>query len=218
MQPTSPAYSVSYWVYCVFDQGQMQRFGATSSQRAELGDWLWQGPTDTGLITLRRYATLAEAEKGASAIGLENPGVDHQRPASPRHAWNLPSRWLTYLYQFFDHNGMVLYTGITGNLNHRFWHGHQTHATWWPAVRFGLVQPYPERQAAEDAERTAIVKAMEAGHPVHNKYKTGETSEPSRRSPAAGGPQVGPTARGAERPGARGAGAASRDRGVGRGR
>lgn len=68
----------------------------------------------------------------------------------------------TALYRFFDSDDQLLYIGIAYDPNlRRYQHAGQP---WRDAVARQVIEWYPSRQAAEDAER----KAIEAELPLHN--------------------------------------------------
>lgn len=69
----------------------------------------------------------------------------------------------TALYRLYDRDGALLYAGIAYIPAQR-WTQHAQDKAWWPQVSRKTVQWFPNREAAEDAERAAI----KAEKPRHN--------------------------------------------------
>lgn len=70
---------------------------------------------------------------------------------------------MTTLYRLFDADGALLYIGIAGNPGRRFGQ-HGTNKTWWSQVATITLEHHPTRDAADAAERAAIL----AEQPLHN--------------------------------------------------
>ncbi|MGA5315090.1 GIY-YIG nuclease family protein [Streptomyces pseudogriseolus] len=62
----------------------------------------------------------------------------------------------TALYRLYDEAGVLLYVGISCNLNER-WKDHREEKLWWPQVVEKQVEWYEKRSEAESAEVHAIV-------------------------------------------------------------
>lgn len=61
----------------------------------------------------------------------------------------------TLLYRFHDHDGHLLYVGVTNRPAER-WGTHRRKAPWWPLARHVTVTRYAANWLALDAERAAI--------------------------------------------------------------
>ena len=73
----------------------------------------------------------------------------------------------TDLYRYFDADGNLLYVGISLSALNRAIQ-HKTTAGWWSQQRSMTRETYPTRQAAEDAERRAIITEKPAHNIMHN--------------------------------------------------
>lgn len=73
-------------------------------------------------------------------------------------------RQLHVLYRFFDSSNTLLYIGITNNIPHRL-RSHSELQPWWEEVASATMEHYPDRDALEEAERSAI----RTERPRHNK-------------------------------------------------
>jgi predicted GIY-YIG superfamily endonuclease len=69
----------------------------------------------------------------------------------------------TALYRLFAAGDVLLYIGIAKRFGRR-WEQHARSQPWWPEVVRQTVDWYPDREAAEDAEKAAI----KAENPRHN--------------------------------------------------
>lgn len=67
------------------------------------------------------------------------------------------------LYRFFDRTDVLLYVGISVDLQFRM-KSHGTDKSWWPEVASMTVERFPDRKSALRAEEAAI----KAEHPLHN--------------------------------------------------
>lgn len=81
----------------------------------------------------------------------------------------------TALYRMFAADGTLLYIGIARDFGKR-WTQHAASKPWWPDVQRQTVDWYPDRPAAEQAEREAI----KAERPVHNIAGTPRRFKPTR--------------------------------------
>lgn len=70
----------------------------------------------------------------------------------------------TTLYRLFDHDGALLYVGITGNWPSRA-RSHASATRWWREVATTTLEEFPDRWAALTAEDAAIFTER----PCHNK-------------------------------------------------
>jgi predicted GIY-YIG superfamily endonuclease len=90
------------------------------------------------------------------------------------------------LYRFFDHEGVLLYVGITVNLPTRL-ASHADEKPWWTNVARMTVEYHPSRDLVLDAERLAIATERPLHNVQHNR-RAGSIPRPiSRRQ---GGPQL----------------------------
>ena len=67
------------------------------------------------------------------------------------------------LYRHFDATGVLLYVGVSKNVDKRSWE-HRKERAWFAEVASTTVEPFPTRQKAEAAERVAIRNE----NPKHN--------------------------------------------------
>jgi predicted GIY-YIG superfamily endonuclease len=82
----------------------------------------------------------------------------------------------TDLYRYYDADGQLLYVGISLSAVARA-SQHRAEKGWWQDVARMTVEHLPTRQAAEDAERSAI----RAEKPVHNVIHNGGGSTTSTK-------------------------------------
>jgi hypothetical protein len=90
-------------------------------------------------------------------------------------AWWARRRWLaregekTWLYRHYLQPGRPIYYGITTNYGLRCGQ-HAEGSWWWPLVdpRLSTCQQFPNRSAAEAAERAAIAADCPPGNTQHN--------------------------------------------------
>lgn len=75
----------------------------------------------------------------------------------------------TALYRLYSEDGVLLYVGITSNLERRFAQ-HAADKDWWPKVARREVEWYGSRRSAECAEEAAI----KARIPRHNRLHSPE--------------------------------------------
>lgn len=71
----------------------------------------------------------------------------------------------TALYRLYDDSDQLLYIGITGNPEQR-WYKHALHSPWWPQVQRREIVWHDSRPEARAAE----IKAIGVERPIHNKY------------------------------------------------
>ena len=69
----------------------------------------------------------------------------------------------TSLYRFFDSTDRLLYVGITSAGPGR-WIDHEQHREWWRQVARTTVEHFPDRTAASEAERAAVLEEQ----PIYN--------------------------------------------------
>lgn len=75
---------------------------------------------------------------------------------------------MTVLYRFYDASDVLLYVGITQQWEIRM-ASHRRGAPWWDLAERLTFAVYPDRQAAQDAERAAI----KGESPVYNIHRPG---------------------------------------------
>ncbi|MFF2650558.1 GIY-YIG nuclease family protein [Streptomyces sp. NPDC058045] len=85
----------------------------------------------------------------------------------------------TALYRIYDASGVLLYVGITQNVEER-WTAHERDKSWWPQVAAKTVEWFDTRPLALAAERYAVREES----PVHN--VTGKPWSATRRPLEAG--------------------------------
>lgn len=83
---------------------------------------------------------------------------------------------MTTLYRFFDADDVLLYVGIAGNPGRRF-NEHNKDKDWWSQVARSTMEHHPDRHAALEAERLAIIAERPLHNVVHN------TGQPPTTSP-----------------------------------
>lgn len=71
----------------------------------------------------------------------------------------------TTLYRYFDHDGQLLYVGITVNFENRR-SGHCA-AAWYPSVASVTLMDYPSREDALRAEW----ESLQSEQPIHNRQR-----------------------------------------------
>lgn len=83
------------------------------------------------------------------------PPQDHPPQTAAIPHPRRPSALRVALYRHYDKAGVLLYVGITKDLEARFG-GHGNTATWWPFAHSASVEWHPDRATALRAEREAI--------------------------------------------------------------
>lgn len=73
----------------------------------------------------------------------------------------------TSLYRFYDSSNVLLYVGITNSLPTRFGR-HDREKHWYPEVAYVKIQHFPDREAALEAERLAIIAERPRFNVQHN--------------------------------------------------
>jgi len=81
----------------------------------------------------------------------------------------------TAVYRLYDAADVLLYIGVAKNFGLR-WAQHASAKPWWPEVQRQTVNWYPDRPAAEAAEKEAI----RAESPRHNVIHTPRKYPPRR--------------------------------------
>lgn len=83
--------------------------------------------------------------------------------------WGIPRTPVpTALYRLHDHDGELLYVGITDDLGRR-WHDHAKDKPWWPEVASKSIEWLPSRRRALAAEATTIRAERPRYNVQHNK-------------------------------------------------
>lgn len=72
-----------------------------------------------------------------------------------------------YLYRHYDEHGNLLYTGISIDPSRRF-KQHRHKSVWWDRIATTTYEKYPNRKAAEKAEKAAIKKEHPQWNIIHN--------------------------------------------------
>lgn len=83
----------------------------------------------------------------------------------------------TALYRMFDDDGALLYIGVAAVFGKR-WTEHAHSQSWWGEVRRQMVEWYPDRDSAEDAEEEAIGAEHPRYNITHNQEKAGRRNFP----------------------------------------
>jgi hypothetical protein len=73
---------------------------------------------------------------------------------------------VTTLYRFYAADGTLLYVGVT-SVGPSRWSDHERNREWWAKAVRSSIEQFPNRQAALDAERAAILAEQPRYNTVH---------------------------------------------------
>lgn len=165
-----PPLSLNLLVYMALrsvDGGEHLRFGLGHAHLAEhaLGRPIPIGRSDIkaverAITPLLRAGALSSIQRGAVRVDGDSCAIYrlyfHNAAAADVPIRQLgPRDGVTVLYRWFDAVGVLLYIGITNDTAIRF-EQHAKHSTWFRYAAEVTIWIYPNRAAAERAEKSAI--------------------------------------------------------------
>ena len=91
-----------------------------------------------------------------------------RRPIPPPKRFRLEGAPTT-LYRMYDHDGNLVYVGITSRMNGTRFAQHDRDKSWWQSVSRIDLEHFATRQEALDAERVAIQTERPMRNVCHNR-------------------------------------------------